>query len=205
MPDTGAPWNIPYVESADLVSDWPADSLLVANAVAAGLSAAGNAGIGSNVVSTTKTDTYSASVGVGALSGDITGLTAAITPTATASKVLVIVSLAGARSANGTVAATLFRDIGGAGAARIANGADSSNRVGASWIVGKADNDTEYGTSTFAFLDSPSTTSATTYSVRLSHFANGTLTVYANRSTSNTDVSYAWPVASTITAIEVAA
>jgi hypothetical protein len=24
MPDTGAPWNIPYVESADLVSDWPA-------------------------------------------------------------------------------------------------------------------------------------------------------------------------------------
>ena len=40
MPDTGAPWNIPYVESADLVSDWPADSLLVANAVAAGLSAA---------------------------------------------------------------------------------------------------------------------------------------------------------------------
>ena len=128
------------------------------------------------VVQTVKTDTFSASVAVGALSGDITGLTATITPTATASKVLVIVSLAGARSANGTVAATLFRDIGGAGAARIANGADSSNRVGASWIVGKADNDTEYGTSTFAFLDSPSTTSATTYSVRLSHFANGTLT-----------------------------
>ena len=41
MPDTGAPWNIPYVETTDLVSDWPADSLLVANAVAAGLSAAG--------------------------------------------------------------------------------------------------------------------------------------------------------------------
>ena len=39
MPDTGAPWNIPYVENADLVRDWPADSLLVANAVAAGLSA----------------------------------------------------------------------------------------------------------------------------------------------------------------------
>ena len=204
MPDTGAPWNIPYVENADLVRDWPADSLLVANAVAAGLSAAGNAGIGSNVVSTTKTDTYSASVAVGALSGDITGLTATITPTATASKVLVTVSLAGARSANGTVAATLFRNTG-LGAARIANGADSSNRVGASWVVGKADNDTEYGTSTFAFLDSPATTSATTYSVRLSHFANGTLTVYANRSTNNTDVNYAWPVASTITAIEVAA
>ena len=40
MPDTGAPWNIPYVEDADLVRDWPADSLAVADAVAAGLSAA---------------------------------------------------------------------------------------------------------------------------------------------------------------------
>ena len=33
MPDTGAPWNIPYVASTDLVSDWPADSLALANAI----------------------------------------------------------------------------------------------------------------------------------------------------------------------------
>jgi hypothetical protein len=58
MPDTGAPWNIPYVESTDLVSDWPADSLALANAIAAGLDDAGNAGIGSNVVQAVKTDTF---------------------------------------------------------------------------------------------------------------------------------------------------
>jgi hypothetical protein len=37
MPDTGAPWNIPYVEATDLVSDWPADSLALANAIVAAL------------------------------------------------------------------------------------------------------------------------------------------------------------------------
>jgi hypothetical protein len=41
MADTGAPWNIPYAEPAELVRDWPALSEDVAEAVAAGLSAAG--------------------------------------------------------------------------------------------------------------------------------------------------------------------
>jgi hypothetical protein len=37
MPDTGAPWFIPYVESTDLVSEWPTDSLALANAIVAAL------------------------------------------------------------------------------------------------------------------------------------------------------------------------
>jgi hypothetical protein len=37
MPDTGAPWNIPYAEPSDLVRDWPALSEDVAEAVAAAL------------------------------------------------------------------------------------------------------------------------------------------------------------------------
>jgi hypothetical protein len=41
MPDTGLPWEIPYAAPADLVRDWPALSEDVADAVAAGLSAAG--------------------------------------------------------------------------------------------------------------------------------------------------------------------
>jgi hypothetical protein len=40
MPDTGAPWNIPYAAPADLVRDWPALSEDVAEAVADGLEAA---------------------------------------------------------------------------------------------------------------------------------------------------------------------
>jgi hypothetical protein len=41
VPDTGAPWNIPYAAPADLVKDWPALSEDVAEAVADGLDAAG--------------------------------------------------------------------------------------------------------------------------------------------------------------------
>jgi len=41
MPDTGAPWNIPYAEPSDLVRDWPDLSEDVADAVALGLTAAG--------------------------------------------------------------------------------------------------------------------------------------------------------------------
>ena len=37
MPDTGAPWNIPYVAGTDLVSDWPTDSQTLAQAIADGL------------------------------------------------------------------------------------------------------------------------------------------------------------------------
>jgi hypothetical protein len=40
MPDTGAPWNIPYVEPADLVRDYPAADEAQALAIAAGLSSA---------------------------------------------------------------------------------------------------------------------------------------------------------------------
>jgi len=40
MADTGAPWNIPYVESTDLVRDYPTDSLALAEAIEDGLDAA---------------------------------------------------------------------------------------------------------------------------------------------------------------------
>lgn len=41
MPDTGAPWNIPYIEPSDLVRDYPAANEDMADAIAAGLTAAG--------------------------------------------------------------------------------------------------------------------------------------------------------------------
>ena len=34
MPDTGAPWNIPYVAASDLVADWPTDNQTMAEAIA---------------------------------------------------------------------------------------------------------------------------------------------------------------------------
>jgi hypothetical protein len=40
MPDTGAPWAIPYAAGSDLVSAWPALSEDIADEVAAGLTRA---------------------------------------------------------------------------------------------------------------------------------------------------------------------
>ena len=87
MPDTGAPWNIPYVETTDLVSDWPADSLLVANAVAAGLSAAGGLVA---VHAVNKTDTFSLT---SASFADVTGMTVTFTPTDASNTLIVMCSL----------------------------------------------------------------------------------------------------------------
>ena len=66
MPDTGAPWNIPYVAGTDLVADWPTDSQTLAEAIADGLDAAG--GI-VQVVQTVKSDYFSASVAAGGTTG----------------------------------------------------------------------------------------------------------------------------------------
>jgi hypothetical protein len=97
MPDTGAPWNIPYADPTDLVRDWPALSEDVAEAVADGFDAVALAGIGSNLVvgSTTTTTTTTSTSYVN------TSLTATITPTTNTSKVLVIASAAQFSHSNG--------------------------------------------------------------------------------------------------------
>lgn len=163
MPDTGAPWNIPYVEAADLVSDWPADSLALANAIDAGLDAAGNAGIGSNVVQTVKTDTFSTTSGTMV---DVTGFTATITPTSNTSKILVIVTAVWGNSVDGYIAWNLRR--GSTDIATATGGTTAATRilrtVGAGWTDGDA----------VVFLDSPATSAATTYGLQLSQIGGGT-------------------------------
>ena len=89
MADTGAPWNIPFVEPTDLVRDYPAADEAQALAVAAGLTAAGNAGIGSNVVQTVVSTTFVTS---STAAVDVTGLSATITPSSDTSRILVLVS-----------------------------------------------------------------------------------------------------------------
>ena len=192
MPDTGAPWNIPYVENADLVSDWPADSLLVANAVAAGLSAADNAGIGSNVVNVIKADVFTTS---SSSFVDVTGLTVTITPTTATSKILVIVSVSGKSS-----------DVAGSGVAGFVLVRDSTQiAVGTGAVAGQftgqlsgralAATDTTLN-SAAAVLDSPATTSAVVYKVQVRTGA-GSIVINQDNGLQSSSVS-------TITAIEVA-
>jgi hypothetical protein len=157
-------------------------------------------GIGSNVVQTVKTDTFSASIAQGAESGDVTGLTVSITPTSTNSKVLVIANIAAAATSSSESAGiTLYRD----GTRVAAGAADGSRRQ----IAGGAINQTNLEASVvpITFLDSPGTASAVVYSVRLSHTTAATATIYVNRSGGDTNSNRAGRSASTITAIEVKA
>ena len=188
MPDTGAPWNIPYVESADLVSDWPADSLLVANAVAAGLSAAGNAGIGSNVVQTFFNTTFTTT---SASFVDVTGFTATITPTSNTSKVLVLVQFAAVNTGASNDEFVLTRastDIALANALTYSVKQNYENiSTGNDYTIPAVIN----------YLDSPATTSATAYKIRARRQLAGTLRVGASAN-ANQQVG-------SITLIEVAA
>ena len=197
MSDTGAPWNLPYPLSTDLVRDG-ADAIKdLAEATATGLSAAGNAGIGSNVVQTVKTDTFSASVSTTSDSGDITGLTASITPSSDTSKVLVLVTLAAtADGGSNEVYATLYR--AGAKSDYIGDAAGSRQRVS----TGSAGISSRTEIHTIAYLDSPNTASSVTYSVRLT--AGAAATVFVNQDGSGTDTAQFARNASSITVIEVA-
>ena len=184
MPDTGSPWNIPYVEAADLVRDWPADSLLVANAVAAGLTAA-NVGIGSNVVQAVKTDTFTTS---STSYVPVTGLSVSITPSTATSKVLVIVSVFASNTS--TADNSLFR---------LYRGATSINE-GASGYTAyvRETNDVQLTHWGAVYLDSPASAASTTYSIQ-GAASDGTLTVNRRGATAG------GAGVSSITVIEVAA
>ena len=184
MPDTGSPWNIPYVEAADLVRDWPADSLLVANAVAAGLTAA-NVGIGSNVVQTVITTTFTTTSTSDVL---ITGLEATITPTSASSKILVLAQVRyGHATAGDQVSLNIYR-----GGSAVGAGTDNlfvGSRPAAATAVCEP---------TAVYVDSPNTTSATTYDVRV-RVNSGTGTINRRGSDTNAEGTC------TLTLIEVAA
>jgi hypothetical protein len=151
------------------------------------------------VVQTTKTDTYSASVGIGASTGNVTGLTPSITPESVDSKVLVIVQLsASLNPADRAVSATLFRsttpiyvgDTSGSIRSVSSGVAPGSDRAAVALSI--------------VYLDSPATTSATQYSVRLSHTNSATATVYVNRGNDFSDNNQRHASASSITLVEVA-
>jgi hypothetical protein len=198
MPDTGAPWNIPYVENADLVSDWPADSLLVANAVAAGLDLI-PAGIGSNVVQTVKTDTFTTS---STSPTNITGLTLTITPSTATSKIFLI-----AQIANGTDTGNqlgFFRLNGGNADDFVGDAAGSRTRTVFGGLTVFSGNNW-FGTYIISYLDSPATTSPVNYAVQAWVGTGSAGTARVNFSSDSTDADNRGRGASSLIAIEVAA
>ena len=152
------------------------------------------------VVSTTKTDTFSASITTGATSA-ITGFSATITPSSASNKILVFVSLSAAHDTTHQPAFVMKR-----GATSIAIGdADGASRSRISAVIGGPADNTKFSTISQQFLDSPSSTSSLTYSAELLNMSGLTRTMYVNRPVDNTDSATIGRAVSMITLMEVAA
>jgi len=160
------------------------------------LNAAGStSGLGkvAQVLSTTKTDTFT--VNSRSYSA-ITGLSVSITPSSTSSKILVIVSLQAVSSNNGD--AVILRD-----STQIGVGDTSSSRTSGSFGDFYNGGGTALTSNSASVLDSPSSTSAITYSV--SCLTASSSVFYVNRTTTDTDSSSYSRGASTITVMEILA
>jgi hypothetical protein len=150
------------------------------------------------VVSTTKTDSFSAQ---SASLVDITGLSVTITPSASSSKILIMVQCHIVGS-DANLRLQLVR-----GSTEIYKGSASGSR-GRGSMVGLYDSST--GTGAYGaganhihFLDSPNTTSATTYKLQGS-VLTGSATFYIGRTQYDGDNLNATRVPSTITVMEIA-
>ena len=146
------------------------------------------------VVSTTKTDTFSTT---STTYTDATGLSVSITPSATTSKVLVMATIHATVNNLGYLYLQLVRS-----STAIAVGDVRGNRIQAS-TVGNSNQDFTW-TPHVTFLDSPSTTSATTYKIQIKT-GPSTGTAYINRGVSDTDNTTYFTTSSTITVMEVSA
>jgi hypothetical protein len=174
--------------------------VLTADSTAAtGLKWAASAGGGKvlQVLSATKTDTFSMSSSTYA---DVTDLTITITPSSSTSKILVMVNLQG----QGTPAAS---DMAGRlvrGSTAISVGTSTSTRIPASTATGAMSSGSSQLFSAVTFLDSPSTTSATTYKMQVKSNSNGTA-VYVNRGSNDVDDPAILRPTSSITVMEIGA
>ena len=138
------------------------------------------------VVSTTKTDSFSTSSGSFI---DITGFSLSITPTSATSKILIqVVVSVGIAAGNG-----LFNLVRGS-----TNIAQSTGGTGNQTMIANQGGTYSMQTLPIIFLDSPATTSATTYKVQINASSS---TMYIN--TRATDQYYGG--ISTITAMEISA
>lgn len=148
------------------------------------------------VVSATKTDTFSMT---GTTFTDVTGLSVTITPTATTSKILVFASVIGQGTAGITsVQVRLMRD---STAIAIGDAAGSRLRVFSVLYVNNSD---YFSSGSIMHLDSPATTSATTYKVQIAGVSASGVN-YINRTVSDSDNTSFSRAASNITVLEIGA
>ena len=146
------------------------------------------------VVQTTKTDTQSIQ---SQTFTDISGMSVTITPTSASSKILVMFSISVTTSSYGMI--NLVR-----GSTDIFKGNSAGSRVNCT-VAAITQNTYECETYSHTFLDSPNTTSATTYKLTASTPHQSSYIIYVNRAPTDTDYNYVPRPVSSITVMEVAA
>ena len=148
------------------------------------------------VLQAVKTDTFTCTA---SSFTDVTNITIDITPAATSSKILVNAFLNVGAADEIHVHYRLVRD-----STNILLGDAASNRVRASVSNGPIRNSSQSENFSITYLDSPSTTSATTYKIQMQN-QGSSQTSYINRSGNDADNSTFARNTSTITVMEVLA
>jgi hypothetical protein len=147
------------------------------------------------VVSTTKTDTFSSSSGSW---NDVTGLSVSITPTSSTSRIFVMYSLMTGVTGSQFPMMRLVRN-----STAISVGDASGVRQQVSSVAWSSGANNVTMMQSMNFLDSPATTSSTTY--KLQTIATASETVFVNRNARDDNGSYEPRAVSTITVMEIAA
>ena len=145
------------------------------------------------VVSTTLTTSFSTS---STSMVDVTGLSLSITPTSASSKVLITVNMSASAGAGGAV--LFYQMVRGSTAIGIGTTGGANYNVTGAMYSGDASTNQNFIYPSSQLLDSPATTSATTYKIQISS-NNGAQAVYVNKRSDN----YVSAI-STITAMEIA-
>lgn len=148
------------------------------------------------VVQAVKTDTFSTTSASGTFA-DITGLSVSITPSSASNKILIMAEV---RTATPGSNGSFIRAVRDSTAIYIGDsGGGSRVRIAAQGY--NPDNNSNNNL-TIMYLDSPATTSSTTYKIQAC--VGGTSgTVYVNRSNNNTDAVYTGMQTSSITVMEI--
>jgi len=162
------------------------------------LPAGAGAGKVLQVVNTVKTDTFTTTSTSNTV---VTGLTATITPSSTANKVLVLASCYIIGQANGTRYPMFIGKNGTVISGAVATGAGSKVAAAFGSVTDSSNGHT--ACASVEFLDSPATTSATTYSVMTRLIDGATSIPSVNLGSNDTDsLNHARPVSS-ITLMEI--
>ena len=184
--------------SADAITlDGSGNATFPANVTCSGTASGFGGGKLLQVVSTTRTDTFSEGLGVGALSAD--ALTVNITPSNANNKIFLTAHVSMGLNNDNEVNWVFYK--AGSLLTAAAGTADGNRKPRTSG--GDVRWSGTHNTTGGQYLDTAGGTSQITYSVRLGHSANGTKTVYLNRS--HTDDNYAYDIRtqSTLTVMEV--